>query len=114
MIVRAPVVDHRIYTIVPRGMAEFLEVFEGMALPILRQHLGEPLAFYTSSIGPLNQVVHLWGYESLADFERRSLARDSDPRFAAYLQATRHLVSAQETRILRGVQFADPEAALPA
>lgn len=104
----ASVVDHRTYTIVPRGMVEFLDVFERLALPILREHLGEPLAFYTSSIGPLNQVVHLWGYDDLADFERRSLARDSDPQFGIYLQASRHLVVAQETRIIRPVHFAPP------
>ena len=106
MIALKSVVDHRVYTIVPRGMSEFLEVFERLALPILREHLGEPLAFYTSSIGPLNQVVHLWGYDSLADYERRSLARDSDPQFNTYLQASRHLVLAQETRIIRPVRFA--------
>jgi hypothetical protein len=106
MIVTKAVVDHRIYTIVPRGMGEFLEVFERLALPLLRQHLGEPLAFYTSSIGPLNQVVHLWGYDDLSDFERRSQARDSDPDFTTYLQASRHLVVAQETRIIRPVRWA--------
>jgi len=110
MIRHAAVVDHRTYTIVPRGMAEFLQVFERLALPILREHLGEPLAFYTSSIGPLNQVVHLWGYQDLGDFERRSLARDSDPQFGVYLQASRHLVVAQETRIIRPVHFAAPRA----
>jgi len=68
--------------------------------------LGAPLAFYTSSIGTLNQVVHLWGYDSLDDLEKRSLARDCDPDFEAYLQATRHLVVAQETRIIRPVHFA--------
>lgn len=106
MIASKAVVDHRIYTIAPRGMAEFLEVFERLAMPLLLQHLGRPLAFYTSSIGPLNQVVHLWGYDSLDDFEKRSFARDSDPDFNAYLQATRHLVVAQETRIIRPVRFA--------
>ena len=106
MIASQAVVDHRIYTIVPRGMTEFLEVFERLAMPLLLRHLGQPLAFYTSSIGPLNQVVHLWGYDSLDDFEKRSLARDSDPDFNAYLQATRHLVVAQETRIIRPVPFA--------
>ena len=108
MIALSPVVDHRIYTIVPRGMAEFVDVFERLALPILREHLGEPLAFYTSSIGPLNQIIHLWGYTSLADYEQRSLARDDDPRFRVYLQASRHLVVAQETRIIRPLHFANP------
>ncbi|HDS1820357.1 TPA: NIPSNAP family protein [Pseudomonas putida] len=100
-----PVVDHRVYTIRPRGMAAFLEAFDQLAMPILLRHLGAPLAFYTSSIGPLNQVVHLWGYDSLDDFEKRSAARDADPDFAAYLHATRDLVLAQETRIIRPVRL---------
>ncbi|EKT4449049.1 MULTISPECIES: NIPSNAP family protein [Pseudomonas] len=99
------VVDHRIYTIRPRCMAAFIEAFDQLAMPILLRHLGAPLAFYTSSIGPLNQVVHLWGYDSLDDFEKRSAARDADPDFAAYLHATRDLVLAQETRILRPVSL---------
>ncbi|HDS1682335.1 TPA: NIPSNAP family protein [Pseudomonas putida] len=99
------IVDLRVYTIRPRCMAAFLEAFEQLAMPILRRHLGTPLGFYVSSIGPLNQVVHLWGYNSLADFERRSAARDADPDFAAYLQATRDLVVAQETRIIKPVHL---------
>jgi len=99
------IVDHRIYTIRPRCMAAFLEAFDQLAMPILLRHLGAPLGFYVSSIGPLNQVVHLWAYESLDDFERRSAARDADPDFAAYLQATRDLVVAQETRTIKPVQL---------
>ena len=106
MILSKPIVDHRIYTIVPRAMPEFLKAFDQLAMPLLLKHLGEPLAFYTSSIGPLNQVVHLWGYESLDDMEKRSMARDSDPDFGAYLQATRHLIVAQETCIIRPVHLA--------
>lgn len=106
MIDSKPVVDHRTYTIVPRGMAEFLKLFDHLAMPILLKHLGAPLAFYTSSIGPLNQVIHLWGYDGLDDLEKRGLARDTDPDFNSYLQATRHLVVAQETRIIRPVHLA--------
>ena len=86
-------------------MAAFLDAFDQLAMPILLRHLGAPLAFYTSSIGPLNQVVHLWGYDSLDDFEKRSAARDTDPDFAAYLHATRDLVLAQETRIIKPVHL---------
>ena len=97
------VIDHRIYTIKPRGMAEFLEVFETLAMPVLLRTLGRPLGFYVSDIGPLNQVVHLWGYESLADYDRRRKARDADPDFPAYLRASAHLIVAQETRLLSRV-----------
>lgn len=86
-------------------MAEFLEVFETLAMPVLLRTLGRPLGFYVSDIGPLNQVVHLWGYESLADYDRRRNARDADPDFPAYLQASAHLIVAQETRLLSRVAF---------
>jgi hypothetical protein len=58
--------------------------FEELALP----HLGEPLGYYVTQIGPLNQVVHLWKFDHLADLEQRHAALASDPDFAKYLAAT--------------------------
>jgi len=101
-----PLVDHRIYTIRLRKMPEFLDVFHRLAMPILRDTLGTPLGFYVSHVGPLNQFVHLWGYDDLADYERRCLARDSHPDFPAYLSASEHLIVAQETRLIKAVQWA--------
>ena len=96
-----PLIDHRTYTIALRKMPEFLEVFNRLAMPILMETLGHPVGFYTSLVGPQNQFLHLWAYESLADFERRSMARDTHPDFPAYLQASGHLITAQETRLIR-------------
>ncbi|MBY4868912.1 NIPSNAP family protein [Burkholderia sp. Bp9017] len=98
-------IDHRIYTIRPRGMAEFLDIFDRHAMPIQVKYLGPPVGFYTSDIGALNQVVHLWGYDSIADYDTRRTARDADPEWPAYLQASGHLIVAQESRIIRRVDF---------
>ncbi|AIO30160.1 NIPSNAP family protein [Burkholderia pseudomultivorans] len=98
-------IDHRIYTIRPRGMAEFLEIFDRLAMPIQVRYLGPPVGFYMSDIGALNQVVHLWGYDSIADYDARRTARDADPEWPAYLQASGHLIVAQESRIVRRVDF---------
>jgi len=97
-----PLIDHRIYTIALRKMPEFLEVFNRLAMPVLMQTLGHPVGFYTSLVGPQNQFVHLWSYEDLADYERRCRARDTHPDFAAYMSASGHLITAQETRLIRG------------
>ena len=96
-----PLIDHRIYTIALRKMPEFLEVFNTLAMPLLMETLGHPIGFYTSFVGPQNQFVHLWGYDDLADYERRCRARDTHPDFAAYLKASAHLITAQETRLIR-------------
>ena len=100
-----PLVDHRIYTIRLRKMGEFIEVFDRLAMPVLLQTLGHPLGFWTSWVGPQNQFVHLWGYDSLADYEARCRARDAHPDFPAYLAASEHLIVAQETRLIRSVDL---------
>ncbi|MCU4350137.1 NIPSNAP family protein [Acinetobacter ursingii] len=99
------IVDHRIYNITPRCMPKFLEVFDQLAMPVLKKHLGEPLGFYVSSVGILNQVVHLWGYDSLDDYEKRSHARDTDPEFQIYLKASEGLVVSQVNQIVKPVHL---------
>ena len=100
-----PVVDIRTYTIRPRGVAEFLRLYEELALPIAIKHWGPPVAFYVSEIGPLNQVSHLWEFDSLADLERCRAAIAADPEFKKYLNATEGMIVAQEDRIVRRVTF---------
>lgn len=106
-----PLVDHRVYTIALRKMPEFLDVFNRLAMPVLLETLGNPLGFWTSFVGPQNQFIHLWGYQDLADYERRSLARDIHPDFSAYLQASGHLILAQENRLIRAANM--PSMNLP-
>jgi hypothetical protein len=101
-----PLVDHRIYTIRLRKMVEFIDVFDRLAMPILLRTLGHPLGFWTSVVGPQNQFIHLWGYDSLADYEHRSRERDAHPDFPAYLKASEHLIEAQETRLIRSAELA--------
>jgi hypothetical protein len=95
------IVDLRTYTIRLRKMNEFLEIFDRLAMPVQMKYLGRPLGIFTSAVGPLNQVVHLWGFDDMGEFERRHAARDKDPDWPAYLQASADLIIAQETRLIR-------------
>jgi hypothetical protein len=101
-----PLVDHRVYTIRPRRMAEFVDVFDRLAMPVLLATLSHPLGFYQSMVGTLNQFVHLWSYADMADYERRARARDAPPAFPAYLAASAHLVLAPETRLITRLELA--------
>ena len=108
-----PLVDLRVYTIALRRMPEFLDVFDRLAMPVLLETLGHPLGFHTSLVGPQSQFVHLWAYESLADYEARSRARDAHPDFPAYLQASAHLITAQETRLVRAADLPSVRSLIP-
>jgi NIPSNAP len=99
------IVDLRVYTIQLRKMPEFIEVFDRLAMPVQLKYLGRPLGVYASAVGPLNQIVHLWGFDDMGDFEKRHAARDKDPDRPAYLKASGYLITAQENRLIRRVDM---------
>ena len=39
----------------------------------------ELIGYFTTEIGTLNQIVHMWGYESMAQRQERRTALYSDP-----------------------------------
>lgn len=99
------IVDIRTYNIVPRKMPRYLALFEEFGLPVQRRHLGEPLGYFVTEHGELHQVVHLWGYDSLADMEVRRAARDADPAWADYMARTEGLVASQANKFARPTQW---------
>jgi hypothetical protein len=68
----------RTYTLKPGQVPAFEKAFEA-SLPV-RLKYSELAGFWHTEIGPLNQVVHAWPYESLAERAevRARLAREPD------------------------------------
>ena len=95
------IVDVRTYNIAPRKLPEYLALFERHAMRVQRRYIGDPLGYFVVEHGPLHQVVHLWGYASLADLESRRAARDADPDWQDYLERTEGLVVSQENKLTR-------------
>jgi len=102
--------DHRVYTIKPNRLNRFLETYERLALPLQRKYLGEPYGFFVSHIGPLNRVVHLWQYESLADREQRRDAMEADAAWQAYRRVAleEDTLVDMEDQILKPAPFFTP------
>ena len=82
-----------------------MEAFEKLALPVVTRHGLELMGFYTSQIGALNQIVHIWRYESLADLEKKRAARDADPAWPEFLARTEGMVLMQENKIMKPTSF---------
>ena len=69
------------------------------------RHLGQPVGYYISEIGMLNQVTTLWAYGSLDERVERRRALFRSPDWNAYLDKARPLLTTQETRILVPAPF---------
>jgi NIPSNAP len=107
------IIDERTYSLQPGLVGAYLDNHLKNALPIMRQYLGEPFGYFLTETGDLNQFVHLWRYEDMADRERRRKAMYDDPRWVAYQANTgeRGLVTHQHNRILRAIDI--PNSASP-
>ncbi len=102
------IVDQRTYTIQIGLLRDFLALYAAEGLAVQTEHLGAPLGYYTTEVGDVNQVVHLWGYADMADRERRRAALEADPRWLAYRRkagAAGHVLR-QRNAILKTVDFA--------
>jgi hypothetical protein len=104
------VIDERTYSIAPGLLADYLAHHFALALPVVRRHLGEPHACHTTETGELNQFVHLWRYDSMADRALRRAALYADPAWLAYRQAMgeRRWVVHQYNRLLKSVDIPPP------
>ena len=101
------IIDLRIYTCKPNKMAAFVKLYEEKAWPLQLKYLGECLGWYTTVEGPLNRVVHMWGYADQGDRERRRMAMAADPAWSNYLAtaAESELLIDMENRLLKRTPF---------
>lgn len=101
------IVELRTYTVKPLRTGDFLQLYEQAALPLQKKYLGHLIGFFVSELDPLNQVVHLWGFDSLAERERRRKQMEAAPGWTLYRNALRDLdvIVAQESKILTSVSF---------
>ncbi len=101
------ILEVRTYTAYPGKAAQWLDYYEKHGLPVQLKHLGGLVGFFTTEIGTLNQIVHMWKYESLADREARRGAMAKDPAWQEFLrgQAQPSPLISQECRILIPTSF---------
>ena len=99
------IVELRTYTLYAGKLPEFLKIYEELGKPIQLRILGNLIGAFTTDIGPLNQYVHLWGYESLADREARRAELAKDPDWPTYLAKASSLFQNMETKIMVPVPF---------
>jgi len=97
--------EFRTYTLAPRALPEFQRRF-GEALPP-RLALSPLAAFWYTEIGPLNQVIHVWPYENVAE---RSRLRAEAVRQGIWPPKTQDLIVEMRSEIFEPLAFSPPLA----
>ena len=98
------IIEKRTYTFHPGKVQEFLALYEREGLPLHTKYL-PMIGYFVSEIGTLNQVIIMWGYESMADRDTRHAALYADPEWIAFGPKTTPFIQKMETAILRPTSF---------
>ena len=98
-------VEERMYRLHAGKAAEYFKNYEEFGLKVQLKHLPNLVGYYTTEVGELNLVVHMWAYDDLNDRERRRAAMQADPEWQAYLVKNRPFMISQETRIMKCAPF---------
>lgn len=108
-------IDLRTYTLRVGTVRDFLSMYARDGLEVQRRHLGTPLGYYTTEVGDINEVVHIWQYTDAADRERRRCALEADPQWLAYRRAaaSENQVIKQTNVLLKSVDFSAFASSFP-
>jgi len=99
------IVEQRTYTLYPGKTSEYLKLYEEEGFSIQEPILGHLIGYFSSEVGPLNTVVHMWAYESFEERDRRRQHLISDERWKTFVKKLRPLIRKQENMILRPAKF---------
>ncbi|MGY8991149.1 MAG: NIPSNAP family protein [Rhodospirillales bacterium] len=96
------IVEKRTYTLKPGTAPIYMKIYEEFGLEVQTRILGNMFGWFVPEIGELNQIVHMWGYNSIADRESRRKELDKAPEWAEFRKNLRskEIVVKQDTQIL--------------
>jgi hypothetical protein len=99
------IVELREYHIFTGKLPEAVRLYETEGTPIQKRILGNLIGFFTVDVGGLSTLVHMWGYESYGERERRRAELQADPEWKAFLGKIQPLIHTQVNRILVPTSF---------
>ena len=101
--------EKRTYTINPLKMADWLALYQSDALAVQTDHLGQLIGFFFTEIGVVNQVVHIWAYESLDDRLVRRARMAQDERWQTFSRKNRELAAVERLEsVLSLIHISEP------
>lgn len=99
------IVEERTYCLAAGKMGEYLRLYEEKGVDIQKRILGNMIGYFSSDIGELNCVVHMWGYDSMEERTRRRAILQADEGWKAYLPHILPLIQTMQNRILIPAPF---------
>jgi hypothetical protein len=94
------ILEHRAYTMQPGHLERFYELQVERGFDIVRPIMDKVISYFSTVSGPLEQVVHLYVFDSLEDWRSRLHGLYGLPELEAYFPKVRPIMLAQQNNVL--------------
>lgn len=97
--------EMRTYTLKPGTAKQYMDHFRDFGLPILSRY-ATLIGYWYTDIGELNQLVHIWAYDSLDQRARNRATLSQDAEWKEkFLPKAAGMLDRQENKILLPADF---------
>ena len=86
------IIEERIYTLVLGKVPEYTRLMESEGIAIQEPILGRLFGYFSTEIGPLNQVIHMWAYDNFEERAKRRAQLMKNQKWLAFLTKLRPLI----------------------
>jgi hypothetical protein len=101
------IIEHRTYKIKPGKLHILMDLYEKEGMAVHKKILGNQIGYFYTEIGPLNEIIHIYGYDSLDDRAKRRNELSQNEMWKKYISKAIDLIEYQESKILIPAKFSD-------
>ena len=99
------IIEMRTYNIKTARLKEFIKIYDEEIREVHTKILGNQIGFFYSEFGKLNQVIHLYGYDSYEDRSIRRKELSENLAFKNYVKKVADLIVSQDNQVLLPTDF---------
>ena len=95
----------RTYTVKPGAIGDMIKAASTVSRDIRKDDYGKLEGYWSTEIGPLNQVMHMWSYGSFDERAKMRAELAKNPRWTGeYIPLIRPLLVRQDVRLLNAIK----------
>ena len=99
------IIEMRTYILKPASLRKFLDIYNNDIRKTHVSILGNQIGFFYTEFGELNKVVHLYGYDSYEDREKRRELLSKNKDFINYLDKVKDIILHMKNEVMIPANF---------
>lgn len=99
------IVEMRSYVLRPGCLPEFMSLMGSEGIGIEQSILGDLLGFYSTEIGVINKVIHLWRYASFEERKQRRAQLAASSEWTTFVPKVLPLIQEMHNELLNPAPF---------